>query len=89
MSDFINDGSLYEEAKLLEKSIYKKIESYPSFKEDIRQALSNMYWQGYNDAKEDIATEIEKISLDTGEPHAQLNALGMRMIAAKIARGDK
>lgn len=88
MSDFINDGSLYEEAKLLEKSIYSKINSYPSFKEDIQQALSNMYWQGYKDAKQDIAEEIESISLDTGEPNSQLNALGMRIIAAKIARGE-
>ncbi len=36
--------------------------------------------------REQIAREIESISL--GEENAQLNALGMRMLAAKIARGD-
>ena len=36
--------------------------------------------------REDIAREIESISL--GEENAQLNALGMRMLAAKVARGD-
>lgn len=36
--------------------------------------------------REEIAREIESISL--GEENAQLNALGMRMLAAKVARGD-
>jgi hypothetical protein len=36
--------------------------------------------------REEIAREIENISL--GEENAQLNALGMRMLAAKVARGD-
>ncbi len=36
--------------------------------------------------REEIAREIENISL--GEENAQLNALGMRMLAAKIARGE-
>ena len=36
--------------------------------------------------REEIARAIEAIPL--GEDNAQLNALGMRMIAAKIARGD-
>lgn len=36
--------------------------------------------------REEIAREIENISL--GEDNAQLNALGMRIIAAKIARGE-
>ena len=36
--------------------------------------------------REEIAREIESLSL--GEDNAQLNALGMRMLAAKIARGD-
>lgn len=38
---------------------------------------------------EKIAKEIESVSLDSGEPNAQLNALGMRMLAAEIARGKK
>jgi len=36
--------------------------------------------------REEIAREIESISL--GEDNAQLNALGMRILAAKAARGD-
>ena len=36
--------------------------------------------------REEIAREIENISL--GEENAQLNALGMRMLAAKVARGE-
>jgi hypothetical protein len=36
--------------------------------------------------REEIAREIENLSL--GEDNAQLNALGMRMLAAKVARGD-
>ncbi len=36
--------------------------------------------------REEIAREIESISL--GEDNAQLNALGMRMLAAKVARGE-
>jgi hypothetical protein len=36
--------------------------------------------------REEIARAIEAIPL--GEDNAQLNALGMRMLAAKIARGE-
>jgi hypothetical protein len=36
--------------------------------------------------REEIAQAIESIPL--GEENAQLNALGMRMLAAKVARGD-
>jgi hypothetical protein len=36
--------------------------------------------------REEIARQIENISL--GEENAQLNALGMRMLAAKVARGE-
>jgi hypothetical protein len=36
--------------------------------------------------REEIAKAIEAIPL--GEDNAQLNALGMRILAAKIARGD-
>jgi hypothetical protein len=36
--------------------------------------------------REEIALAIEAISL--GEDNAQLNALGMRMLAAKVARGE-
>lgn len=39
--------------------------------------------------REQIAKDIESISLEAGEPNAQLNALGMRMLAAQIARGNK
>jgi hypothetical protein len=35
--------------------------------------------------REEIARAIEALSL--GEDNAQLNALGMRMLAAKVARG--
>jgi hypothetical protein len=35
--------------------------------------------------REEIAREIESLSL--GEDNAQLNALGMRMLAAQVARG--
>jgi hypothetical protein len=37
--------------------------------------------------REEIARAIEAIPL--GEKNAQLNGLGMRMLAAKVARGDK
>jgi hypothetical protein len=37
--------------------------------------------------REQIAKAIESISL--GEDNAQLNALGMRMLAAQVARGQK
>jgi hypothetical protein len=37
--------------------------------------------------REEIARTIESIPL--GEDNAQLNALGMRMLAAKIARGEQ
>ena len=36
--------------------------------------------------REEIARAIESIPL--GEENAQLNALGMRMLAARLARGD-
>ena len=36
--------------------------------------------------REEIAKAIEAIPL--GEDNAQLNAIGMRMLAAKVARGD-
>jgi hypothetical protein len=36
--------------------------------------------------REEIARAIESIPL--GEDNAQLNAFGMRMLAAKIARGE-
>jgi hypothetical protein len=36
--------------------------------------------------REEIARAIEAIPL--GEENAQLNGLGMRMLAAKVARGD-
>ena len=36
--------------------------------------------------REEIARAIEAIPL--GEDNAQLNGLGMRMLAAKVARGD-
>jgi hypothetical protein len=36
--------------------------------------------------REEIAKAIEAISL--GEDNAQLNAVGMRMLAAKVARGE-
>jgi len=36
--------------------------------------------------REEIAVAIEAISL--GEDNAQLNALGMRILAAKVARGE-
>jgi hypothetical protein len=36
--------------------------------------------------REEIARSIEAISL--GEENAQLNALGMRMLAAEVARGN-
>jgi hypothetical protein len=36
--------------------------------------------------REEIARAIEAIPL--GEDNAQLNAVGMRMLAAKVARGD-
>ena len=36
--------------------------------------------------REEIARAIEAIPL--GESNDQLNALGMRMLAAKVARGD-
>jgi hypothetical protein len=36
--------------------------------------------------REEIAKAIEAISL--GEENSQLNALGMRMLAAKVARGE-
>ena len=36
--------------------------------------------------REEIAKSIEAISL--GEENAQLNGLGMRMLAAKVARGE-
>jgi len=37
--------------------------------------------------REEIAKEIESIALANGG--SQLNALGMRMLAAKVARGEK
>ena len=36
--------------------------------------------------REEIAREIEGLLL--GEENSQLNALGMRMLAARVARGD-
>lgn len=36
--------------------------------------------------REEIARAIESIPL--GEDNAQLNGLGMRMLAAKVARGE-
>jgi hypothetical protein len=36
--------------------------------------------------REEIARAIESISL--GEDNEQLNGLGMRMLAAKVARGE-
>lgn len=43
------------------------------------------YWE--KGVRERIAQEIEALPLHTGHEYSQLNALGMRMMAAKVARG--
>lgn len=57
MPEFIEDGSLYEEAKSLYKKIYYKLEDHPPFREDIENALRDVYWQGYNDAKAELSND--------------------------------
>lgn len=52
---------------------------------EIKESLSKMYWQGYADAREDIAVEIESIEI---RPSIE-NALGVKMMAVSIARGNK
>lgn len=39
--------------------------------------------------RESLAKEIEALSLDTGDPNAQLNALGMKILVLDIIRGKK
>jgi hypothetical protein len=39
--------------------------------------------------RESLAKEIEAVSLNSGDPNAQLNALGMKMLVLDIVRGKK
>lgn len=39
--------------------------------------------------REQIAKDIEALSLNSGQESSQLNALGMRILAANVARGNK
>ena len=41
------------------------------------------------EVRESLAKEIEALSLDTGDPNAQLNALGMKILVLDIVRGKK
>lgn len=41
------------------------------------------------EVRESLAKEIEALSLDTGDPNAQLNALGMKMMVLEVIRGKK
>lgn len=94
MAEFIDDGSLYEEAKSLYKKIYYKIQDHPPFKEDVENALRDMYWQGYNDAKADMEYErdqaVEKLIKEwqsTENPSNLTYADGLAD-AVSIVRGD-
>jgi len=51
-SEFIEDGGIYEAAKDLNKKIWAELESL-AFSEAVNDALADMYWQGWNDAKAD------------------------------------
>ncbi len=76
--DFIESGGLHEETKALTF----KIESWLNVDMDfISKTLRDIYEQGITDTREQIAEEIE--ALEIGE----LNAVGMRYIAARVARG--
>lgn len=55
MTDYIDDGGIYEAAKSLHKIIYYKMQDHPSFREDIEEAIRDAYMQGYNDAKEELS----------------------------------
>ena len=39
------------------------------------------------EVRESLAKEIEALSLDTGDPNAQLNALGMKILVLETIRG--
>ena len=41
------------------------------------------------EVRESLAKEIEALSLDTGDPNAQLNALGMKILVLETIRGKK
>jgi hypothetical protein len=78
MTDYLRDGNLYEEAKMLFKTVDKFFQ--PEI-QPIYDALQSAYQMG----REDAAQEIEQIQIEAGET----NALGMRIMAAKAARGKK
>ena len=41
------------------------------------------------EVRESLAKEIEALSLDSGDPNAQLNALGMKILVLETLRGKK
>ena len=41
------------------------------------------------EVRESLAKEIEALSLDSGDPNAQLNALGMKILVLETIRGKK
>lgn len=54
-----------------------------------KDIIGYMYNDTEQNIREKIAQEIESISLDAGEENSQLNALGMRIMAANVARGKQ
>lgn len=51
----------------------------------IRYLLQEAYVNGYNDARIAIAEEIERLPVET----STTNAVGMKVLAVKIAQGNK
>ncbi len=51
----------------------------------IKYLLQEAYVNGYNDAREAIAQEIEKLPVES----STTNAVGMKYVAVKVARGKQ
>jgi hypothetical protein len=51
----------------------------------IKYLLQEAYVNGYNDAREAVAQEIEKLPVES----STTNAVGMKSVAVKVARGKK
>jgi hypothetical protein len=51
----------------------------------VKYLLQEAYVDGYNDARVAIAEEIERLPVES----STTNAVGMQVLAAKIARGKK
>jgi hypothetical protein len=75
------------EGYLLGEDIYpsSNLRRENAMEKTIKYLLQEAYVDGYKDARESIAQEIEKLPVES----STTNAVGMKSIAIKVARGKQ